>query len=86
MWFLPTRIAPRGIGGSMFPGCVAGEAAYGLPLSKYPVQWVAPKKEANMFYRETLYPKQGYKIMSMIHPRQYVSPHMLNPFQANLFF
>ena len=77
MWFLPTRIAPRGIGGSMFPGCVAGETAYGLPLAKYPVQWVAPKKEANMFYRETLYPKQGYKIMSMIHPRQYVSLYLL---------
>jgi len=73
MFFLiPQRTVARGIGGSCFPGCVAGDAAYGLPLSKYPVQWVAPEKEAAMFYRECLYPKIGYKTMNMMLPRQYM--------------
>ena len=69
MWFLPTRLATRGAGGTMFQG----GAAYGLPLSKYPVQYVAPTEEAPMFMRETLYPKPGYKFLSMCHPRQFVS-------------
>ncbi|CBY35883.1 unnamed protein product [Oikopleura dioica] len=72
-FFLPYLQVARSAGKSTFPAAVAGQSAYGLPLAKYPVQWVAPKEEPAMYLGDSLYPKPGYQTSKMLIPRQFLS-------------
>merc|ERR1739848_14562 len=58
-----------GKGGTSFVGDVRGRAAYGLSLTKYPVQDVLPKTEPAMYYKNALYLKDGAEILPFFVPR-----------------